>query len=362
MAERPATLDYIPFNGHSRLTTVAHETHSASRVRGKIEDWQGRILMGLKVARSCAEIDRLRAAWDGLFKPPLSLFQSFRWNRLAAQIFADREEPYFVFAESDSGAAIVPAVIDVASRSIRLAGERLFDYRDYLARGDAEPLRAAWQHVSELNLPLAVCAIYRPDAPVWNCMPKAFYSRAPRLPADRISSDEFAQGHARAFSRLRRLERMGFRITQYRGESPIVRRIYELRARQAATAELFEDRLRGEFMVAICRDEGPGCEVFALEHGGTVGAALITFRDGGMRRFYTTYYDRRWARCSPGVSLLFEIARRSLEQGLGCDLMTGEQAYKVRLADIAQDLFEIKVSASQFRQAIREAGALERAA
>jgi CelD/BcsL family acetyltransferase involved in cellulose biosynthesis len=142
----------------------------------------------------------------------------------------------------------------------------------------------------------------------------------------------------------------------------MVRRIYELRGRLAASADLFEDRLRVEFMAEICRQEGSGCEVFTLEHQATLAAALITFRDNGMRRFYTTYYDREWAHYSPGVSLLFEVARRSLEQGLGCDLMTGEQEYKARLTNTAQDLFEIKVNASQLRQAICEDDNFEQAA
>ena len=304
----------------------------------------------LNVARSAAEIESLSSVWDSLLGPDLTLFQSFRWNRLAAQIFGDREQPHFIFAESDNGAAIVPSVIVGKTQTISFAGECLFDYRDYLTRGDHTPLIASWQKLASLNLPLCATAIYRAELEVWDHLPKQFFSRAPRLERNAISAEEFAHSHSRAFSRLRKLERMGLRIQQYSGTSPVVHEIYTRRAAQSSEGELFHDRRRVEFMIAACREEGARCEVFSLEHGSTLAAALVTFRDGEYRRFYTTYYDHRWARFSPGVSLLFEVSRRSLEQGISFDMMTGEQAYKLRIARSAQDLFTVNASASQLRK------------
>lgn len=315
-----------------------------------------------KVARGIAEIEELRPAWDSLPTAEQSLFQSYRWNRLAAEVFCGREEPYFVFVENDNGAAILPAVIDILSNTISFAGERLFDYRDYLARGDAGPLALAWQRLVGLNLPLSIGAICNPERAIWECFPKSFFSRAPRLISKGITVEDFVHRHRRAFGRLWRLERMGLRVQQYSGDSPIVRRIYERRSKQCADGELFRGPQRLEFMVAVCREEGSRCEVFALEHCSTLVAALITFRDGNFRRFYTTYYDRDWARFSPGVSLLFEVSRRSLEQGLSCDLMTGEQAYKVRIAQSAQDLFQVKAGAAELQKMFSGATASGRAA
>jgi CelD/BcsL family acetyltransferase involved in cellulose biosynthesis len=105
-------------------------------------------------------------------------------------------------------------------------------------------------------------------------------------------------------------------------------------------------------MVAICREEGPRCQLFTLEHGHTIAAGLVTFRDQNCRRFYTTYYDHAWSRYSPGVTLLFEVARRSLEEGLDFDLMTGEQAYKSRITHSAEDLYQVKASADEFSEAL----------
>jgi CelD/BcsL family acetyltransferase involved in cellulose biosynthesis len=303
------------------------------------------------VARSATEVCQLQAAWEALVSPELTLFQSFRWNRLAAALFADREPPYFIFAENDSGAAILPAVIDTESKTVSLAGEKLFDYRDYLSQGDTSTLLAATRELAQLNLPLAITAICRGDAPLWRALPKTFFSRAPHLISGAVTPEEFAGSHARAFSRLRKLQRMGLRIGWYSGESPVIRQVYELRGKQAEPGELFHDARRVEFMIAICREEGSRCEVFTLEHGGTLAAALVTFRDEQVRRFYTTYYDHRWARYSPGISLLFEVVRRSLEQGLSFDLMTGEQSYKLRIARTSRDLYCVKASPADLQQA-----------
>jgi Acetyltransferase (GNAT) domain len=318
-------------------------------------------LFRLRLARSAAEIEQLSSVWDSLSSPEQSFFQTYRWNRLAAQYFRGREEPYFVLAESDNGIAIIPAVIQTESKTISFAGERLFDYRDHLAQGDSVPLLRAWQALASLNLPVSITAISQPQREIWERMPKSFFSRAPRLSSNGITAEEFAAQHSRAFSRLRKLERIGLRICQYSGESWIVQHVYEVRAKQSVEGDLFHDPRRVEFMVAACAQEGKACEVFTLEHGNTLAASLITFRDDSFRRFYTTYYDHRWARYSPGVSLLFEIARRSLEQGLSFDLMTGEQPYKMRIAQQAEDLFEVRATAGQLRE-LFPAGAAERAA
>lgn len=315
----------------------------------------------LKIARSAAEIAQLKSVWDALLTPASSLFQSYRWNELAALTFADREAPYFIFAETDYGAAIIPAVIDVQSKYMSFAGERLFDYRDYLAIGDEAVLRRAWQELLVLDLPISVTAICHAKAPMWERIPKSFFSRSPRLEARSISSQDFAHHHSRAFSRLRKLQRMGLMIGQYSGESKIVRQIYERRAGQSSSGELFSDPRRAEFMIAACRAEGSRCEVFTLEHGSTLAAALVTFRDGNFRRFYTIYYDHSWARYSPGISLLFEVARGALEQGLSFDLMTGEQSYKLRVAQTTADLFRVEASAKELRDAIAGTG-VQRAA
>lgn len=318
--------------------------------------------MRIRVARNAAEIDALQSAWESIEREQGTIFQTFSWNRLAAAMFAGCEEPYFVLCEDDNGLAIIPAVIRRESQTLSFAGETLFDYRDYLACGGPSALDQAWQQLSVPGLPFTVTAIWRREAAIWKQLPKAFFSRSPHLSPDEISADAFAHSHTRAFSRLHKLERMGLEIKQYSGGHGMVRRIYELRSRQSIPGELFHDSRRVEFMVAACTQEGSRCQVFTLEHGGTLAAAVITFRDRELRRFYTTYYDRNWARYSPGVSLLFEVARRSLQEGLSFDLMTGEQPYKLRIAQNAQDLFQVTATPEQMKEASTVMYAAEHAA
>lgn len=319
-------------------------------------------MLRIRVARNATEIDALRSAWESIEREQGTIFQTFHWNRLAASLFAEREEPHFLFCEDDNGAAIIPAVIRRESQMLSFAGEKLFDYRNYLACGDSSVLDHAWQELTILGLPFTVTSICQPEAVIWKQLPKAVYSRAPQLSPGEISAEEFAHSHARAFSRLHKLERMGLEIRQYSGNHAVVRRIYELRSRQSISGELFHDSRRVDFMVAVCAQENSRCQVFTLEHGGTLAGALITFRDREFRRFYTTYYDRNWARFSPGVSLLFEVARRSLQEGLGFDLMTGEQPYKLRIAQNTQDLFQIAATPQQMKEVSTVMYAAEHAA
>ncbi|HKV40657.1 MAG TPA: GNAT family N-acetyltransferase [Blastocatellia bacterium] len=316
----------------------------------------------MRVARSLGEIEALGSIWDALMNPELTLFQRHQWNLLAAKIFGRREEPFFVLAENNHGAAILPAVIQVQSRRIGFAGEALFDYRDYLAVGDSAPLVSAWQELAAVEMPMSVTAICRSHAPIWQHMQKEFFSRAPRIYRSQMTSDQLVQNHPRAFSRIRKLERIGLRITQHSGGSPIVADIYRRRTAQSTPGELFHDPLRSEFMRTICRMEGSRCEVFALEHGSTLAAALVTFRESEWRRFYTIFYDHRWARFSPGVSLLFEVVRRSLEQGISVDLMTGEQTYKMRIAQTSDDLFTASATAAGMGEIFAASAAAEWAA
>ena len=73
----------------------------------------------------------------------------------------------------------------------------------------------------------------------------------------------------------------------------------------------------------------------------------MTFRDGLARRCYTVYYDHAWAHYSPGITLLFEVTRRSLEQGLDCDYLTGEQPHKTRFATHLTPLFRVETEARE---------------
>lgn len=308
-------------------------------------------------------MEDLRSAWKSLWTPELTLFQTFDWNYTAARIFAAREQPYVIFAESDSGAAIIPAVIDSQSKQVRFLGDCLFDYRDYLARGSSERVHAAWERIAGLHLPLNLLALRRPQAPIWNDLPLTPYSGAPYLSSSTLSTEQFAADHSRKESRLRKLFRLGVVLKQYNGsDEKLVRTIYESKARQEGEGNLFLDPLRIEFMAQIAKIEAERCEIFVFEKDAHIVAALITFRDAQYRRFYTTYYDHEWARYSPGVELLFEVTRRSLEEHVDFDFMTGEQAYKMRIATSVMPLYRMEASPAELEQAVTALGRSKAAA
>jgi CelD/BcsL family acetyltransferase involved in cellulose biosynthesis len=315
--------------------------------------WGLMLSLRTNIARSAPEMDRLEPLWNELLKNQAhTIFQRFSWNRLAAEIFADRLTPNVVWVESDSGAAIIPAAIDHVSNRIQLLGESLFDYRDVLHMGDSELLRIAWQQVARCRKPLGVITVESAGSAVrWNDFPLQPLVRAPQVDRSQLDEHAFRLAHSRLGRQMRRLKSRGLMLRTYTGESSaVVRHVYECkRNRFAADSDnLFLDQRRCDFMVAAARIEGSGCEVFTLEsESGSLAAGLVSFRDGDVRRCYTIYFDPEWAHYSPGMALLYEVTARSLAEGLSCDYMTGEYPYKLRLANSSRRLFTVEVSAQE---------------
>jgi CelD/BcsL family acetyltransferase involved in cellulose biosynthesis len=305
-------------------------------------------LVRVTVARSAGEIEPLRPAWEKLYSQSCcTIFQSYAWNRLAAQVFARRAAPFVVFAESDSGAALLPAAL--SRHQITFLGDELFDYRDLLFAGDPDIARSAWAQLARLNLPLTLKSVRGEAARRrWQRFDPQSFAGAPQIAAAECTAQALAAAHRRLGRFWRRALRSGAQLLQYDGSaSALLRWIYEKKATQfgPCPGSLFCDRRRVDFMVAAGAADPAACDIFTLESNGQVMSALVTFRDRQMRRFYTVFYDQQFAEFSPGNILLFEICRRTLEQGMSCDLMTGEQPYKLRLATSAVPLFQIEASA-----------------
>src|SRR5262249_51802736 len=112
-------------------------------------------------------------------------------------------------------------------------------------------------------------------------------------------------------------------------------------------ASLFRDKLRIDFLVNAAAITPDVFEVFTLEFEEQLCAALVTFRDGSLRRFYTGWFDPAYEKHSPGLTLIHEVTRLSLEAGLDCDYMTGEQPYKMRLATRSETLYRVRATSNQ---------------
>jgi CelD/BcsL family acetyltransferase involved in cellulose biosynthesis len=300
------------------------------------------------VARTVQEMQALRPAWESLEGgPECTLFQSFAWNRLAASVFAGREPLYVVYAETGGGAAIIPGALG-QSGTVTLLGEALFDYRDVLAAGDEDALALAWASIAELQRPLSVLALRgRGARRRWTAFAPQPFCGAPMVGRAQVSAESFAAAHPRLGRFFRRLLRQGAGLHRYSGDaSGVLRNIYWLKAEQPTPEpNLFRERARIDFLVRAAALEPANCDIFTCEAGATLVCALVTFRDRDVRRFYTGYFDARWAHYSPGMALLFEATRLSLAEGLDCDYLTGEQSHKMRLATTVVPLFQVEASA-----------------
>lgn len=261
-----------------------------------------------------------------------------------------------VFCEDDNGAAIIPAAI--ADGQVALLGESLFDYRDVLADGAPEPLGRAWRQVADLGLPVSVIGLRGAEAcRRWSNLKPLDYCYAPGILRQDTSAERFEASHRRLGRFSRRLERAGAHLRRYDGSaSGLLRVIYREKAKQfhGTGNNIFGDNRRIEFMVAAAGHDTESCDIFTHETDTSLVAALVAFRDGGTRRFYTVYYDPQWSKESPGQVLVYEVTRASLEEGLDCDYMTGEQPHKMRLATLLVPLYRVELTAAGLQSAVRE--------
>ena len=306
-------------------------------------------------------MEQVRPLWEQLTRSSRStIFQDFRWNMLAAQVFSNSETPFVVSMETSYGAAIVPAVLRSSDQSLRLLGEELFDYRCFLHEGDEHVLRMVLGELFAVRRPLEVRALREADRialPI--SLRLTAFCGAPAVNCSDISADSFAARHSRLGRNLRRLRRLGYEIQSYSGaNSQLVRSIYQRKAAQSSSS-LFHDPLRVEFMVQAALIEPSRLEIFTLECGSHIAAVLLILREERIRRFYTVWFDNALAKHSPAVTLIYEVTRQSLADGLSCDYMTGDQGYKLRLATSSMPLYRLSVTAEElgaltFTEAPRE--------
>jgi CelD/BcsL family acetyltransferase involved in cellulose biosynthesis len=303
----------------------------------------------ITVCRSAEEMLEIRPLWEALRAAgKYTVFQGFDLNLLAADRFAEREEPFVICAESERGAAIVPAALRRSDRTIRLLGEELFDYRVFLHAGHDEVLRAALGLLAETGRPMEMVVLREDDRDaVIDELEMTPFAAAPGVSCEQISADQFAAAHTRLARNLRRMERLGFELGSYDGDNPmLLRSIYSAKAEQSGSS-LFHDSERIEFMVSAAGLMPDVFEVFTLENGGTMAAAVVTLRDDRWRRFYTGWFAPEYEKHSPALALIYEITQRSLAAGLDCDYMTGEQPYKMRLATSSAPLYRVRATAGQ---------------
>jgi len=302
----------------------------------------------ISVFQSAHEFPQVRPLWESILRGQTrTVFQNFELNLLAASLFRETEQPLVICAEASHGAAIVPAAVH-CDGSLRLLGEELFDYRSVLHGGDPEILRAALGRLAELGRPLEIKAVREIEAAALpQDLPLRPFCCAPSVDCGRVTADEFSAAHSRLDRNLRRLARAGFTVRRYSGDYPgLIEFIYRSKAAQTPDS-LFHDPRRIEFMVQAGALLGNRFEIFTLEDEVAMGAAVVTLREESCRRFYTGWFSPELEKHSPALSLIYEITRQSLAEGLDCDYMTGEQPYKLRLANGSMPLYRVQATAEQ---------------
>jgi CelD/BcsL family acetyltransferase involved in cellulose biosynthesis len=112
-------------------------------------------------------------------------------------------------------------------------------------------------------------------------------------------------------------------------------RLKALQYRRTGARDLFADPWTLDVLHAVFRTQEPQFSgvLSALFIGDDVAAALFGMRSHSTLHCWFSAYDPRFARHSPGMLLLVELAHRGPGHGIEViDLGTGPQAYKSRLA------------------------------
>jgi len=309
-------------------------------------------LIRIQVLERAGQFESVRPLWERLGgRADATVFQQFHWNRLAAEIFGERERPYFVVATRDNHSVILPLVVR-RNGTAALLGETLFDYRDLLSTGDSELEFAALREASKLELPLEITALTPVAAARWNLFTLKPFCNAPRIVRANCSSEHLIESHRRLGRHSRRLAARGAQFKHRDGsDREFIRDLYAKKSEQEGS--LFTDPLRREFMERVCHEERNRCRIFTYETSTDIVAALLTLHSDHARLFYTTYFDPEWQAFSPGQVLLFESSVEVLNDDLDCDFLTGEYPYKMRLANQSVPLMRLEASAEEWREALR---------
>lgn len=303
----------------------------------------------IRICTSAQELQQLRPLWERICaERRCTIFQNFDLNLLAARVFAEREEPFVVCAEASYGAAIIPAVVRRNENSLCLLGEELFDYRCFLHEGDPEVLQAALAALAEQRLPMEITALRESECEaLGGALPLQPFCSAPEVNCQDITAGDFAAAHPRLARNLRRMAKLGFGLHCYGGDYPgLLQFVYEKKAAHDP-GSLFLDRRRIEFVIRAGMLQPEAFEIFTLEDEACIAAALVVLREEGCRRFYTGWFSPELEKHSPALSLIYEVTRQSLDAGLDCDYLTGEQPYKLRLATDSVPLYRLLATAEQ---------------
>ena len=123
-------------------------------------------------------------------------------------------------------------------------------------------------------------------------------------------------------------------------------RLKSLQYSATGVRDLFADRWTRDVVSAVVGQRSPGLSgvLSVLFVGDRMAALVLSMRSGPVLHYWFPAYDARFARYSPGILLLLELAKAASTSGVDTmDLGTGDHAYKSRLATGTVALFRGRI-------------------
>ncbi|MGH9481590.1 MAG: GNAT family N-acetyltransferase [Terriglobales bacterium] len=270
--------------------------------------------------------------WEAAFRArPASIFQSFTFARHWAAAFRQEAAVQVWFCRNP------PLVAPLVVREDRLGliGEGLFDYLDLIGEAPARWLyevaelaqRASWSSAQFTGVPR-----HSPHGAFWQALggTSAEYAAAPL----RTEGGDVDAEHPRLAARW---DAAGVELrleTELAVRRRVLAWLFDRKAR--ALAARGERNVLGaneqRWLAAMAENEPGLTELWSLRRGGEILAALLCWRTAAVRYAYTLSYEQRCAALSPGVLLLYAVVRQTMNQRRAFNFLTGDQAFKLRLA------------------------------
>jgi CelD/BcsL family acetyltransferase involved in cellulose biosynthesis len=120
-------------------------------------------------------------------------------------------------------------------------------------------------------------------------------------------------------------------------------------ARNGLEAPLFDERSQALAAFAQVLAANGLLRIFVLERDGVIIAISLNFAQNGSMMAYLTSYDPEYERASPGMVLMVDYIRWSIDQGVALvDFLCGSEEFKGRFAGESVTL-ESYVAARTYR-------------
>ena len=320
----------------------------------------------LEIVRSTERLDAVGPAWTDLWRRAGGLvFQSHAWVAAWWATVPDRRRRRLHVVLCWHGETLL-AVLPLATcrrRGFRLlewAAKDYTDYGDVLAAPDCEPaaLRRMWDRVSSAGgFDLIYLNRLLPDARARALLDPAT-ARSIRLrpnhrrDASLRVANVWPSGEAwfgAQSKKTRQNYRRGQKVMAERGAlrfrllpadeplGPVLERLCALKrkclAGQALRSALFDHGAPAlSALVQVLADTGV-LRLFVLECDGVMVAVSVNFVQAGSMMAFVTTYDPDVERGSPGMVLMMDYIRWSIDRGLHTiDFLCGAEPFKTRFA------------------------------